>query len=85
MRFVLEKVEIIESNDNNRMSLEEFAKHYNSWYVSMNGLTLKSSFDCKEIVPMIENSKLSTYIKIDPITYNKYFNNIYIKSIVDDL
>lgn len=83
MRFVLEKVEIITPDNNNIMSLEEFARQYNSWYVSNNGLTFKSTFDCKEIIPMIENSKLSCYINTDPVTYNKYFNNIYIRGYVD--
>ncbi len=85
MRFILEKVKIIDSNDNNKMTLEEFAKYYNSWYISINGLTLKSSTDCKEIVPIVENSKLSSHIKIDPITYNKYFDNIFIRNSLDDI
>ena len=83
MRFCMERVEIITPDDNNIMSLEEFARQYNSWYVSNNGLTFKSKYDCKEIVTMIENSKLSCYINIDPVTYNKYFNNIYIRCGVD--
>jgi phage/plasmid-associated DNA primase len=85
MRFILEKVEIITPDDDNRLSLEEFARQYNSWYVSNNGLTFKSTFDCKEIIPMIENSKLSQHIITDPVTYNKYFNNIYINGSIDIL
>ena len=78
MRFIQERIEIISPNDENMITLDDFAKKYNSWYISKNGLTLKSYFDSKEIIPMIENSKLSKHIKIDEATYKKYFNNIYI-------